>query len=187
MTKEQIFRLRLINGFNFAHIIADIIVIISKNFFQNNNSGICNGQILYLSISDEDGPGKSLLGSKHVEVILTLDTPEDMDVHEKFGFSAYRQRILLRITQEARNQHAHLTIKDLVKLLKRSYSTIKKDLKNFREKRLYVPLKRVVKDIGSSFWQVSLTTFQGKYSGIVFSRIGETETSLNKLNIFKYY
>lgn len=168
MTKEQIFRLRLINGFNFAHIIADTIVIISKNFFQNNNSGICNGQILYLSISDEDGPGKSLLGSKHVEVILTLDTPEDTDVHEKFGFSAYRQRILLRITQEARNQHALLTVKDFVKLLKRSYSTIKKDLKNFREKKLYVPLKRVVKDIGSSFWQVSLTTFKGKYSGSCF-------------------
>ncbi len=160
MTKEQIFRLHLINGFNFAPIIADAIVIISKDFFQNDTSGICNGQILYFAISDEEGPGKSILDSKHVEVILMLDTPEDMDVHEKFGFSAYRQRILLRITQEARNQHALLTIKYLVKLLKCSYSTIKKDLKHFREKKLYVPLKRMVKDIGLSFCQVSLTTFQ---------------------------
>jgi hypothetical protein len=48
MTKEQMFRLRLINGFNFAPIIADAIVDLSKDFFQNDNSGVCNGQILFL-------------------------------------------------------------------------------------------------------------------------------------------
>ena len=150
MTKEQMFRLRLINGFNFAPIIADAIVDLSKDFFQNDNYGVCNGQILYLAISDEEGPGKSVLDSKHVEVILTLDAPEDMEVYEKFGLSAYRQHILLRITQEARDQNALLTIKDLVKLLKSSYSTIKRDIKYFRERELYVPLRGIVKDIGPS-------------------------------------
>jgi hypothetical protein len=150
MTKEQMFRLRLINGFNFAPIVADAIVDLSKDFFQNDNSGICNGQILYLAISNEEGPGKSILDSKHIEVILTLDSPEDMDVYEKFGLSAYRQHILLRIAQEARDQNALLTIKDLVKLLKSSYSTIKRDLKHSREKDLYVPLRGIVKDIGPS-------------------------------------
>ncbi|AKB36611.1 hypothetical protein MSSAC_2021 [Methanosarcina siciliae C2J] len=150
MTKEQMFRLRLINGFNFAPIIADAIIDLSKDFFQNDDSGVFNGQILYLAISDEEGPGKSILDSKHVEVILTLDAPEDMDVYEKFGLSAYRQHILLRITQEARDQNALLTIKDLVKLLKSSYSTIKRDIKHFRERELYVPLRGIVKDIGPS-------------------------------------
>jgi len=150
MTKEQMFRLRLINGFNFSPIVADAIVDLSKDFFQNKNSGICSGQILYLAISDEEGPGKSIIESKHVEVVLTLDAPEDMDVYEKFGLSAYRQHILLRITQEARDQNALLTIKDLVKLLKSSYSTIKRDLKQFRERELYVPLRGIVKDIGPS-------------------------------------
>ncbi|AKB67420.1 hypothetical protein MSMAL_0877 [Methanosarcina mazei LYC] len=144
------FRLRLISGFNFAPIIADAIVDLSKDFFQSDNSEVCCGQILYLAISDEEGPGKPILDSKHVEVILTLDLPEDMDVYEKFGLSAYRQHILLRITQEARDQNALLTIKDLVKLLKSSYSTIKRDLKYFREKGLYVPLRGIVKDIGPS-------------------------------------
>jgi Protein of unknown function (DUF1670) len=73
-----------------------------------------------------------------------------MDVYEKFGLSAYRQHIMLRITQEARDQNALLTIKDLVKLLKSSYGTIKRDLKYFREKDLYVPLRGMVKDIGPS-------------------------------------
>ena len=150
MTKEQMFRLRLISGFNFAPIIADAIVDLSKDFFQSDNSEVCCGQILYLAISDEEDPGKPILDSKHVEVILTLDLPEDMDVYEKFGLSAYRQHILLRITQEARDQNALLTIKDLVKLLKSSYSTIKRDLKYFREKGLYVPLRGIVKDIGPS-------------------------------------
>jgi len=150
MTKEQMFRLRLINGFNFAPIIADAVVELGKDFFQNNDSGICNGQILYLAVSAEEGPGKSILDSKHVEVILTLDVPDDMDVYEKFGLSAYRQHVLLRITQEARDQNALLTIKDLVKLLKSSYSTIKRDIKYFREKGFYVPLRGIVKDIGPS-------------------------------------
>jgi len=35
MTKEQMLRLRLINGFNFALIVADAIVDLSKDFFQN--------------------------------------------------------------------------------------------------------------------------------------------------------
>ena len=144
------FRLRLINGFNFSPIVANAIVDLSKDLFQNENSGVCNGQILYLAISDEEGPGKSVLDSKHVEVILTLDAPEDMDVYEKFGLSAYRQHILLRITQEAREQNDLLTIKDLVKLLKSSYSTIKRDLKYFREKEIYVPLRGIIKDIGPS-------------------------------------
>jgi hypothetical protein len=150
MTKEQMFRLRLINGFNFAPIVADAIVDLSKEFFQNENSGICNGQILYLAISDAEGPGKSILESKHVEVVLTLDAPEDMDVYKKFGLSAYRQHILLRITQETRDQNALLTIKDLVKLLKSSYSTIKRDLKYFREREIYVPVRGIIKDIGPS-------------------------------------
>ncbi len=61
MTKEQMFRLRLINGFNFAPIVADAIVDLSKDFFQNDNSGVRTGQILYLAISDEEGPNELML------------------------------------------------------------------------------------------------------------------------------
>jgi DeoR/GlpR family transcriptional regulator of sugar metabolism len=60
---------------------------------------------------------------------------------------AYRQHILLRITQEARDQNALLTIKDFVKLVTSSYSTIKRDLKYFREREIFVPLRGIIKDI----------------------------------------
>ena len=150
MTKEQLFRLRLMDGFNFAPITADAVLELSKDFFRNDGSGVRDGQMLYLAVAEEEGPGKSIIESKHREVILTLDAPEDMEVYEKFGLSAYRQHVILRITQEAREQNALLTIKDLVKLLKSSYSTIKRDVKALREKGFYVPIRGVVRDIGPS-------------------------------------
>jgi hypothetical protein len=147
MTKEQMFRLRLINGFNFSPIVADAIVDLSKDFFQNFNSGVCTGQILYLAISDEEGPGKSIFDSKHVEVILTLDAPEDMDIYEKFGFSAYRQHILLRIAQEARDQHALLTIRSC-KTSKKQLQHYKKGLKIFPRKGTLCSFERS----GQRYW-----------------------------------
>ena len=156
MTKEQMFRLRLMNGFNFAPITADAILELCNDFFRNNNSNIHDGQILYLAISEEEGPEKTILNAKHREVILTLDVPEDMEVYEKYGISAYRQHILLRITQEAREQNALLAIKDLVKLLKSSYSTIKRDIKALRERGFSIPIRGVVKDIGPSSHKVQI-------------------------------
>lgn len=150
MTKEQMFRLHLMNGFNFAPITADAILEMSKDFFQSNKSNVHDGQIVYLAISDEEGPGKSIIDSKHREVILTLDAPEDMEVYEQFGLSTYRQHVVLRITQQAREQNALLTIKDLVKLLKNSYSTLKRDIKALRVRGFFVPIRGVVKDIGPS-------------------------------------
>jgi len=55
------FRLRLINRFNFVPIIADAIVDLSKDFLLNDDSGVCTGQIFYFAISDEEGSGKSVL------------------------------------------------------------------------------------------------------------------------------
>lgn len=150
MSREEMFCLRLRNGFNFAPITANAVLELSKDFFLNNNSDAREGQIVYLAISEEEGSGKSIIDSKHKEIVLTLDAPGDMEVYEKFGLSAYRQHVLLRIAQEAREQNTLLTIKDLVKLLKSSYSTIKRDIKGIRDRGLYVPLRGIVRDIGPS-------------------------------------
>ncbi|AKB32811.1 hypothetical protein MSSIH_2121 [Methanosarcina siciliae HI350] len=95
MTKEQMFRLRLINGFNFAPIIADAIIDLSKDFFQNDDSGVCNGQILYLAISDEEGLGKSIL-EKTKKVIPRAGTEMDMGkslTHKRLAFHNYKKKI----------------------------------------------------------------------------------------------
>jgi len=150
MTKEQMFCLRLRDGFNLAPITASAILELSEDFFLNSRSGVRDGQMLYLAISEEEGPGKSILDAKHNEIILTLDDPEDMEVYGTHGLSAYRQHVILRIAQEAREQNALLTIKDLVKILKSSYSTIKRDMKSLRDRGFYVPLRGIVRDIGPS-------------------------------------
>jgi len=138
------------DGFNFAPITADAILDLSKEFFLKDRSDVRDGQMHYLAISEEVGSGKSILDAEHREVILTLDAPDDMEVYGKFGLPACRQHVALRITQEAREQNALLTIKDLVKLLKSSYSTIKRDIKALRKKGFYVPLRGIVRDIGPS-------------------------------------
>lgn len=150
ITKEKLFRLRLIEGFHFAPIVAEGVLNLSKDFFQNSNTAAHDGQIIYIAVSEVEGPGKSIVDTMHKEIILTLDDPKDMEVYQKFGLAAYRQQVVLRITEEAREQQALLSIKDLVKLLKNSYSTIKRDIKTLREKGLYVPIRGLVKDIGPS-------------------------------------
>ena len=70
----------LLNGF----VVIDVFYFRKKHITQNDDSGVCAGQILHFAISDEEGPRKSILDSKHVEVIAILDAPEDMEVYEKF-------------------------------------------------------------------------------------------------------
>ena len=71
MTKEQMFRLRLMNGFNFAPITADAILELCNDFFQNTNSIIRDGQILYLAISEEEGSEKQNYGKNCKNTPLT--------------------------------------------------------------------------------------------------------------------
>ncbi len=101
--------------------------------------------MLYLAIAEEEGPGKPILESKHERGYPTLDAPDDLEIYGKFGLSAYMQHALLIIAQEDREQHALLTIKDLVKLLKNSYRMIKRDIKAIRNKGFYVPIRGVVR------------------------------------------
>jgi len=139
MTKEEMFYLRLVEGFNLPPIAASAVVNIGKEFLSNTVSGVRDGQIVYIAIAEEEGPGKSISESKHHEIILTLDSCNDMEVYQKYGLKAYRQQVMLRIVEEAREQNALLTIRDLVKLLKSSYSTIKRDIKELRRKGFHIP------------------------------------------------
>ena len=50
MTKEQMFRLRLMDGFSFAPITADAVLELSKDFFRNDRSGVRDGQMLYRAV-----------------------------------------------------------------------------------------------------------------------------------------
>lgn len=149
MTREEIFYHKLVNGFKLPPIAARAAIDLAKKILLEEikvPGGI--GQIKYIAISEKECPGSKIKDSEHIEVILTLDTPEDLETYKKYGLSGYRQQVILRITNEARDQSALLRIKDLVRLLKASASTIKRDIKELRRKGFFVQTRGPVKDIG---------------------------------------
>ena len=149
ITREEIFYHKLVTGFKLPPIAAKAAIALAKEILLEEMKvpgGI--GQIKYIAISEKEGPGRKIKDSEHVEVILTLDALEDLETYKKHGLSGYRQQVILRVTNEARDQGALLRIKDLVKLLKTSASTVKRDIKELRQKGFFVQTRGPVKDIG---------------------------------------
>lgn len=149
MGREELLYNRLVEGFNLPPIAARAVVEISKDVLLDENKtpgGV--GQIRYIAISDTEGPGKKIIDSAHKEVVLTLDAPEDKEIYQEHGLQVLRRQVILRITNEAKDQRALLTIKDLVRLLKVSYSTVKRCIKTLRLDGFSVPIRGSVKDIG---------------------------------------
>jgi len=147
--REELFYYRLVEGFNLPPIAARAIVEMGKELLLRDGEIPGKiGQCKYIAISASEGPGKKKKDSEHKEISLTIDTPEDLVVYQKQGLSGYRQSVILRITNEAKEQGALLTLRDLVRLLKCSYSTIKRDIKEIRSQGFFVPIRGSIKDIG---------------------------------------
>lgn len=149
-TKEQMFYTQLLTDYNLAPIAARSLVKLSRSVFQSGEedyNSLRQGQMKYYALSINEPPGKPLNECRYVSVVLTLDAPEDMDVYQSFGLTAWRRHVIRRICEEALIQRAPLTLKDLVRLLKTSYSTIKRDIRELNQHHP-VPTRGVVKDIG---------------------------------------
>lgn len=149
MGREELLFNRLVEGFNLPPIAARAVVELSKDVLLDDNKtpgGL--GQIRYIAICDTEGSGKKIVDSAHKVVVLTLDAPEDRETYQEYGLQALRRQVVLRITHEAKDQGALLTVKDLVWLLKTSYSTVKRCIKALRSQGFSVPIRGSVKDIG---------------------------------------
>lgn len=149
MGREELLYNRLVEGFNLPPIAAGAVVELSKDVLLDDSKTPGNiGQIKYIAISDTEGPGKKIVDSAHKEVILTLDAPEDRETYHEHDLQVLRRQVILRITNEAKDQGALLTVKDLVRLLKIGYSTVKRCIKALRSDGFSVPIRGSVKDIG---------------------------------------
>jgi predicted transcriptional regulator len=149
-TKEQMFYNQLISGYNLAPIAAQALVELSRSVFASGEEEyrkLKPGQIKYFAISIDEPPGKPIKECEYIPVVLTLDTLEDMKIYKKYGLATWRRHVIRRICDEAYDQRAPLTIKDLVRIFKVSYSTIKRDIKELNKQHT-VPTRGVVKDIG---------------------------------------
>ncbi len=172
MGREELLYNRLVEGFNLPPIAARAVVNLSMDVLLDDNKTPGSlGQIKYIAISDAEGPGKKIVDSAHKEVVITLDAPEDRETYQEYGLQVLRRQVILRITNEAKDQRALLTVKDLVRLLKISYSTVKRCIKALRSDGFPVPIRGSVKDIGPTSHKAKIVELYVK---------GYTETEIRR-------
>ena len=110
-----------------------------------------DGQLKYSCISIKEPAGKKVESCQMVSVMLTLfDSKEDSGILQKgkAGAVTLRQRRIMRITEEAKEQGGLLSQEDLGKILMSDPRTIRRDIKNLKEIGIIVATRGQVKDIG---------------------------------------
>lgn len=135
-------------GPNIRSTIADELLAI----FNSNNRGtqtIKPGQILWNAIHKDtraDSRRKKL-----IPVVLTIVSDEDISSLEKNkSISENRQRVIARITQEAYDQGALLSMRDIGLLLSTDVSIITNDRKRYEQKHsCSLPHPGALHDMGS--------------------------------------
>jgi len=149
-TEEQMFLNRLNSGFNLPPITSEAILSLTKSIFREDgdNRVLRAGQMKIYAVCKKEPPGKPIKNCEMIPVVITVDAKEDIDVYEKHGMAAYRQHVICRVTDESAEQGGLLSIEDLVRILKSSVRTIKRDIAVLRCKGINVRIRGYVKDIG---------------------------------------
>jgi hypothetical protein len=107
------------------------------------------GQIITYATHTNEPAGKSRNELRRVKIILTLDAgEEDDEVKREYGLDALRRVRISRITSEAYDQSALLTIVEIANLLMHDSRTIKRDIKEIRASGQTVITRGYIKDIG---------------------------------------
>lgn len=110
-----------------------------------------SGQMKYTCVSSTEGPGKPLNRCTMATVTLTMIDPEDrreLPADGKTASVVRRQRKIMRLTEEAREQGGLLTQEDLAQLLDSDVRTIRRDICALREHDIVVATRGQQKDIG---------------------------------------
>jgi hypothetical protein len=112
---------------------------------------LSTGQMKYSCVSAGEGPGKPLDKCSMATVVLTMIDPEDRRDLPSDGKRASvhrRQRKIVRLTEEAREQGGLLTQEDLAALLDSDVRTIRRDIRQLREDGIVAATRGQQKDIG---------------------------------------
>jgi DNA-binding CsgD family transcriptional regulator len=112
-----------------------------------------DGQMRYSCVRGDEGPGKPLSECRKVSVTITLLHAEDKQgltgFGDKGGMSAeVRQRRIVRIVEEAREQGGLLTQEDVSEILMCDPRTIRRDIKMLKERGFVLPTRGQQQDIG---------------------------------------
>ncbi len=108
-------------------------------------------QLKYSCVSASEGAGKPLCECQMRTVLLTLFHDEDkvgLPSSNKQGSICKRQRRIMRITSEAKEQGGLLSQEDLAEILMCDVRTIRRDIKALEVLDIHTPTRGQQKDIG---------------------------------------
>lgn len=140
-----------------AKAVLDTVHKVYGDFFDCSEE-LGPGKAKFIVISAEDIPSVKLTEATKTTVTLTInDDKEDLPIKETSGVVALRQHRLCRICNEAFMQGGLLTIEDIAnRVFCCGERTIVRDLKELRDKKVFIPLRSTIKDIGRTLSHRSL-------------------------------
>lgn len=152
-TIDQQMKNLAIHGAGMSPWEADILVkMINDVYFQHNTKQLVPGQMLHSCVATKEGAGKPLSDCAMETVVLTIFDPEDekeLPHHKnKQRQIIQRQRRMIRMTDEARDQGGLLSQEDLAKLCQCDVKTIQRATDELRKNGIILPTRGQQKDIG---------------------------------------
>jgi hypothetical protein len=152
-TQDQQLIGRVIEGTGLNRWEAEVLVNVVRDvyFAQPEDAVLRSGQVRYECVDAAEGPGKPIEACRLRTVVLTLFDPDDRGPETPQTCGGLRQRRILRMTEEARDQGGLLSQEDLASLLCCTVRTIRRDVRYIREhNRILVPTRGQLRDIGPS-------------------------------------
>jgi hypothetical protein len=149
-TQEQRLVKMAVEGTGLSPWEAETLVEVVKEVFftEPQNNPLRSGQMFYECAAASEGAGKPLRECRLARVVLTIQEPEDIIIGGQQGADGLRRHCILRWTEEAREQGGLLTQEDLARLMFCDVRTIRRDIRDFRERGIVVATRGQQKDIG---------------------------------------
>ena len=151
---DEAFQRKVQEGLNCGPVISGAVLDMVKRVYfplGADQNQMQPGRVCITAVSCEEPPGKPLSECAMVPVVLTLFADGDEKLRKEEGVIALRRVQIKRMSEEAVEQGAYLTLEDLAyRLLNCGMRTLNRDLKELRTLEIPVPLRGAMKDIGRS-------------------------------------
>jgi hypothetical protein len=141
---------RVVEGTGASPWEAEIFVDVARQvyFAAPEDQPLRSGQMRYECVATGEPAGKPVEKCRLQTVVLTLQAGEDLAIRGKEGHAGLRRHLLLRLTEEAREQGGLLSQEDLARLLFTDVRTIRRDVQGFRKAEIVVATRGTIQDIG---------------------------------------
>jgi hypothetical protein len=147
-TSEGEFIYELLNLFELSPKVSEQILVSAKHHLLREHI-LKEGQIEITVIGVEERAGKTIENMFKKKVVLTIDSGiEDTEILKEFGRIGLRQTRIQRISGEAIEQDGILSQEDISKYLSCDVRTVRRDLRQIKERGIEVITRGVLHNIG---------------------------------------